>query len=191
MSLKTSSQKAAQQNKADWPLHVLAVKEMLVLFFAAGHHKYARYGLYYARSIEAMPDKLQDQFLKGQHTMHQKPGIFNGIWSNMAIDTTYMRYGHGHSGIIGLAMRPEALKTWAMSIHAINTVVSDLNTINDNELHSQSYHKAESTRRIKTDATDRNALKEKIDMSIDPLDSDQHPDDGLINIVTGKVVSDP
>ena len=28
-------------------------------------------------------------------------------------------------------------------------------------------------------------------MSIDPLDPDQHPDDGLINMVTGNVVSDP
>ena len=179
------------EREADWPLHVLAVKEMSVLFFAAGHHNYARYGLYYARSIEVMPDTLEDQFMKGQHTMHHKPGIFNGIWSDMAIETTNMRYGHGHSGIIGLTMRPDALKTWAMSIHAINTVMSDLNTIDDNEVPSQSYHKEESKGRIKTDATDRNALKEKLDMSIDPLDPEQHPEDGLVNIVTGKVVSDP
>ena len=79
-----------------------------------------------------MPDKLQDQLMKGQHTIHHKPGIFNDIWSDMAIETAYMRYG--------LTMRPEALKTWVMSIHAINTVLSDLNTINDNELHSRSYH---------------------------------------------------
>ena len=78
-----------------------------------------------------------------------------------------------------------------MSIHAINTLLSDLNTINDNELHSQSHHKEESTGRIMTYATDRNALKEKIHISIYSLDSDKHPDDGLINIVTGKVVSDP
>ena len=65
-----------------------------------------------------------------------------------------------------------------MNIHAINTDLLDLNTINDNELHSESYHKDESTGRIKTDATDRNSLKEKIDMSIDFLDPDQHPDDG-------------
>ena len=179
------------EREADWPLHVLAVKEMLVLFFAAGHHNYARYGLYYARSIEIMPDTLEDQFMKGQHTMHHKPGIFNGIWSDMAIETTYMRYGHGHSGIIGLTMRPEALKTWAMSIHAINTVMADMNTIDNDEVPSQTHHKEESKGRIKTDAADRNALKEKLGMSIDPLDPEQHPEDGLINVVTGKVVSDP
>ena len=56
---------------------------------------------------------------------------------------------------------------------------------------SQRYHKEESRGRIKTDAIDRNALKDKIEMSIDPLDPEQHPENGLVNIVTGKVVSDP
>ena len=67
------------------------------------------------------------------HTMHHKPGTFNGIWLDMAIETTYIRYGHEHSGIIGLTMKREALKIWAMSIHAINTIISDLNIITDDE----------------------------------------------------------
>ena len=61
------------EREADRPLHVLAGKGMLVMFFAAGHYNYARYGD--ARGIGAMPAKLQDQFMKGQHTMHHKPGI--------------------------------------------------------------------------------------------------------------------
>jgi ribosomal protein L18E len=35
---------------------------------------------------------------------------------------------------------------------------------------------------------DRNALKEKIITCIDP---EQHPADGVVNIVTGKVTTDP
>lgn len=179
------------EREADWPLHVLTVKEIIPLFFAAGHHNYGRYGLFYARSIEAMPEKLEEQFLKGQHTMHHKPGIFNGIWSDMAIETTYMRYGHGHSGIIGLTMKPEALKTWTMSIHAINTVMSGINTIDEVGDESQSHHKEESKGRMRTDTRDRKALREKLSMVIDPLDPEQHLKDGLVNIVTGNVVSDP
>ena len=132
------------EREADWPLHVSAVKEMVVLFFAAGHQKYARYGLYNAGSIEAMSEQIEDQCMKGQHTIHLQQGIFNGIWLDMAIETTYMRYGHGNNGIIGLTMRPEALKTWAMSIHAINSIMSDLNTIYDNEVSSQCYHNEDS-----------------------------------------------
>uniref|UniRef100_UPI00358EAA80 uncharacterized protein n=1 Tax=Myxine glutinosa TaxID=7769 RepID=UPI00358EAA80 len=44
--------------------------------------------------------------------------------------------------------------------------------------------------RIKADAQDRNALREKVELSIDPLDPEQHQD-GLVNVVTGKVVVHP
>ena len=46
----------------------------------------------------------------------------------------------------------------------------------------QTYHKA--------DAQDRNALREKVELSVDPLDPGQHQD-GLVNVVTGKVVVHP
>jgi hypothetical protein len=73
--------------------------------------------------------------------MHHQQGIVNGIWSDMAIATTFMRYGHGHSGIIGLTMKPEALKTWAMGIHGINTLMADLNSVKEDQLPSQTHHK--------------------------------------------------
>ena len=83
------------------------------LFFAASHFNYARYGLYYLREMEAMSEVVRQHFVKGEHTMHHNAGLFNGIWSDMAIETTFMRYGHGQSGIIGTILRPETLKTWA------------------------------------------------------------------------------
>ncbi|MCP3888518.1 MAG: hypothetical protein GY702_06550, partial [Desulfobulbaceae bacterium] len=101
------------ERESDWPLHILAVKEMVPLFFAAGHHNYARYCSYYISSMDAMPGHIQKQFLKGEHTVHHTAGISNGIWSDMAIETTYMRYGHGRSGIVGLTLNPESLKTWS------------------------------------------------------------------------------
>ena len=88
-----------------------------------------------------MPVTLEYQFMKGQHTMHHKPGIFNGIWSDKTIDTTYNRHVKGSTGIIGLTMTPEDLKTWEMSIHAINTLMADINTVNNDEVPSQTHHK--------------------------------------------------
>ena len=44
--------------------------------------------------------------------------------------------------------------------------------------------------RIKSDAQEWNALREKIELSIYPLDPEQHQD-GLFNVVTGKVVVHP
>jgi len=52
------------EREADWPLHLAAVELMLPYFFAAGHVNYARYGLYYLRSMEAVPAEVRERFLK-------------------------------------------------------------------------------------------------------------------------------
>jgi hypothetical protein len=40
-------------------------------------------------------------------------------------------------------------------------------------------------------SSDRNALKEKMITCVYILDREQHAADGLVNIVTGKVITDP
>ena len=49
------------------------------------------------------------------------------------------------------------------------------------------YHKEEMPSRIKADTKDRETLREKLELIIDPLDPEQHQE-GLANVVTGKVV---
>ena len=179
--------------EADWPLHLASVHEMMPLFLAASHFNYARYGLYTLREMEAMPAVVRQHVVKGEHTMHHNAGLFNCIWSDMAIETTFMRYGHGQSGIIGITLIPETLKTWAHSLHACNTVVSNLDQMRTQEQHvpaSQTHHKEEAKARVKTDTKNRKALRDKLEVCIDPL----HPEDnqqGLENIVTGQVLTHP
>ena len=96
------------EREADWALHLDTVKEMISLFFAAGHTHYARYALYYLCTMEHLPADVHKHFRAHEHTMHHTPGLFNGIWSDMAIETTYMRYGHGRKGIFGITLKPEA-----------------------------------------------------------------------------------
>ena len=62
---------------------------MMPLFFASSHCNYAQYGLYYIQSMAAMPGDVRQHFINVEHTMHHNPGLFNGIWSDMAI-------GHGN-----------------------------------------------------------------------------------------------
>ena len=40
------------EREGDWPLHLVAVKQMLPYFFVSSHVNYAPYGLYYLRSIQ-------------------------------------------------------------------------------------------------------------------------------------------
>ena len=105
------------EREADWCIHLTAVKEMLPYIFAAGHVNYGRYSLYYLRSMKVLPKSCQERFLKGEHVMRHVPGVWNGIWSDMFIETTFMRYGHGKRDIIGMTLKPETLKVWSLSLH--------------------------------------------------------------------------
>jgi len=61
---------------------------MMPLFFATSHINYARYEMYYLRTIEQLPEEVREHFIKGEHTMHHNAGINNGIWSDMTTATT-------------------------------------------------------------------------------------------------------
>ena len=36
--------------------------------------------------------------MKGEHVMHHSAGLWNGIWSDIMIETTLIRYGHAPGG---------------------------------------------------------------------------------------------
>jgi len=55
------------EREADWPLHIQAKKFMMPCFFAAGHINYARYGLYYLRSMKALSSVDQKHFMQSEH----------------------------------------------------------------------------------------------------------------------------
>ena len=42
-----------------------------------------------------MPTNLLNRFMNGEHVIRIKDGLFNGIWSDMAIETTYMKVRKG------------------------------------------------------------------------------------------------
>ncbi|KAG0714324.1 hypothetical protein GWK47_014367 [Chionoecetes opilio] len=121
------------EREGDWPLHLEAFTLMMPYFYAAGHVHYARYGLFYLRSMETLPTKVLDLFMKGEHVLRHIPGIWNGIWSDMYIEITFMRYGHGKGGIIGITLKPETLKTWALSLHLCSKLESNLSEMVDGD----------------------------------------------------------
>ncbi len=104
--------------EAEWSLHIWAMQQMIPYFFAAGHGNYARYGLYYLRSMERL--------LNGEHVMRHNPGVWNGIWSDMFIETTFMRYGKGPGGLVGETLKPSTIKRWALSLYTTSRVESDI-----------------------------------------------------------------
>ena len=95
---------------------------MLPYCFASAHVNYAQYGLYYLRSMERLGQKELSKFMKGEHVVHHVQGLWK-IWSDMFIETTFMRYGHGPEGIIEITFKPETDKTWALGLHICSRLV--------------------------------------------------------------------
>ena len=93
------------ERESEWPLHMKALNMMMPYFFAAGHINYARYGLYYLSSMEKLPPHVLIKFMKGEHVMRHQAGLWNGMWSDMFIETTFMRYGHGPGGLVGITLK--------------------------------------------------------------------------------------
>jgi hypothetical protein len=104
------------ERKGDWPLHLSTVEKMLPYFFASGHTNYARYGLIYFRSMQCLHLTLFKKIYDWA-TRH-------AMWSDLFIETTHKRYGHGSSGIIG-----STLAIWALSQSSCAQIKHDIETI--------------------------------------------------------------
>lgn len=58
--------------------------------------------------------------------MHHQSGLWNGIWSDLFIETTYMCYGHSPSGIIGSTQNVSTMAIWAFSHSTLTQIIHDL-----------------------------------------------------------------
>jgi hypothetical protein len=100
--------------------------------------------------MERLPQEVLSHFMKGEHVMHHSAGLWNGIWSDMMIETTFVRYGHAPGVIVGITLKPETLKVWALSLHACSRLKSDLDDMTDEDTQSKvvTTHKEEAKVRI-------------------------------------------
>ena len=103
-----------------------------------------------------------------------------------------MRYGHSAGGIIGITLKAEALKIWALSRHICCKIQSDTQRMEDEDINNSKvhlYHKEEAGARIITDTKDRTRLLQILDTCIHPLNPMEHPEESIVNITTGKIAS--
>ena len=56
-------------------MNLYLVSQMLPYFFTAGHHNYARYGLYCFRCMEKLPQDVEERFTKGEHEMQHHMAV--------------------------------------------------------------------------------------------------------------------
>ena len=58
--------------------------------------------------------------------MRHVPGFWNTILSDMFTQLTFMRYGHGKRGIVGVILTPDTLKIWELSLHICSQIEEDI-----------------------------------------------------------------
>ena len=136
--------------------------------------------------MQNLPAEVQAEFLLGNHVMRHNAGIWNGIWSDMYIETTFMRYGHGPGGIIGNTLEPGTLTRWALNLHICSRLIKDVTSLTDDPNSDVITHKEEMNSRIKSDNLDREKIRLKLQTSIDPFATTNHPSN-VVNIVTGQI----
>ena len=61
-------------------------------------------------SMKRFPNTILRPFLEGEHVLHLRNGLWNGIWADMSIEATYMKIGKVPSGIIGVTTKETAVK---------------------------------------------------------------------------------
>ena len=139
---------------------------------------------------ESLGQEELSKFMKGEHVMHHVPGLWNGICSDVFIETTFMHYGHGPGGIIGITLEPETLKTWALGLHICSRLEQDIISLVGKEQDiSQEAHKDEMKARIASDGAERQSIQDKLKLCIDLLDPTSHPPT-IVNILSGQVADD-
>jgi hypothetical protein len=93
------------EHQVDWILHLATFRKMLPYYFASHHVNNVRHGLYYLQFMEKLPPYVESLFLKGQHVTRHIRGIWNGLWSDQFIESTFIRFGHSAGGIVGIMLK--------------------------------------------------------------------------------------
>ncbi|KAL8582263.1 hypothetical protein ACOMHN_037020 [Nucella lapillus] len=103
-----------------------------------------------------------------------------------------MRYGHGPSGIIGSSLNKSTLAIWAFSHSTLTQIYNDMETLKEGQEDVVvTTYKEERQSRIKDDASDRAKIQERLSTCIDILDTSKHPETGLVNVYSGRIIDDP
>ena len=84
-----------------------------------------------------------------------------------------MRYGKGPGGLVAVTLNPSTVKRWAMSLHITSRIESDIEETRHEQAKTQAMvYKEEIPGRITSDSRDRDNIRRKLEMCIDPLNSE-------------------
>ena len=139
--------------------------------------------------MSKLSPSVLDAFLRGEHVERHRNGLWNAIWSDMMIESSYMNKGKGPGGLIGITTSQRSAAVWENSHYACSEVLRQLHemtpTFSENEA---THHKEESQGRIKSDAEDRIKIGKFLKNCIHSFEFNEKSSSLLFNICTGETV---
>ena len=173
----------------DWQGHLHSQSNMLPYFFTTDRTNYSRWMPVYLLDMLSLPEEISEQFKMGHFAIRQKPGKFNGIWSDLGVEKTVIRDSKGSGGIVGLTRKKAAMVRWSLTRHILGGYASAMKDrsgqgVTDRHQHEETYPAA-----MKRDEEHLNALTSHLrDKMTDPFDVTSHPE-VLVNISTGVLAT--
>ena len=80
--------------------------------------------------MERLPKHILESFMKGEHVMRHQDGYWNWLWSDMFIDTTFMKFVKGSGDLVGVIMLElKTMKIWASSLHTCCNLLNDVDNV--------------------------------------------------------------
>ena len=94
---------------------------MLPYIVAAGHNKYNACLPHYLSAMKDLPAQVKSEFLKGNFAVHEQKGIFNGVWSAMALEKTYNKDAKTKL-LHGINQRPDTISKYLRALPSLTAV---------------------------------------------------------------------
>ena len=131
-----------------------------------------------------------EQFFKDKHVVFLQDRHWNRIWTDMMIESTYMRHKKGSGCIIGTTTKPRLVPIWSNSLQLCNDLIRDFHELRGRYPIQKIIHKEEAEARMIADMKDRNALKRTLQLCTHPFDMTSYDPSVLMNIYTGEISPD-
>ena len=88
----------------------------------------------------------------------------------MFIETTFMKYGKGPGGIVGVTLQPNVVKKWANRFHITTQILKDLDDMREKARpKSQEFHKEEAKVRRKSNKDDQAGIRKVLESALIPF----------------------
>ena len=176
------------EREGDWLLHIESLVAMLPYFFACNRQNYARWAsIYLIDMLSHLPDEVREAFKAGQFTVKRSAGKYNGIWSDMGVESTVIRDSKSRSGIIGLTGRGTSLLRWSLTRQLLGRYAAAMQERSKHGASSAKNGTHEQQRPamlLQDEQHSETMSKHMVDNFMDPFRADDHPK-GLISISSG------